>query len=77
MKTNVVSGVHEKLDYIQSVGFETVWIQAVLKSPMKDMGYDISNFKEVDQLFGTMEELKKLIDDIHNRGTRSMVILIY
>ncbi|XP_072161669.1 probable maltase isoform X2 [Bemisia tabaci] len=68
-----IKGVHEKLDYIQKVGFDTIWIQTLFKSPMKDMGYDISDFMAVDPLFGTMEELKKLIDDIHTRGMKVIV----
>lgn len=67
-----ILGILEKLDYIQALGFETVYVQTVFKSPFLDGGYDISDNKDVNPMFGTMKELKNLIDEIHKRGRSTM-----
>lgn len=64
------SGITEKLDYIQDLGVDTVWIQPFFKSPMDDMGYDVQDFKAVDPLFGTMEDFKRLLKGIKERGKK-------
>lgn len=61
-------GIYEKLDYIKGIGIETVWIQPFYKSPMADFGYDVSDFREIEPMFGTMQDFKKLIAGIHERG---------
>ncbi|XP_072161231.1 probable maltase isoform X1 [Bemisia tabaci] len=66
-------GILEKLDYIQALGFETVYVQTVFKSPFLDGGYDISDNKDVNPMFGTMKELKNLIDEIHKRGMKILL----
>lgn len=68
-----ISGILEKLDYIQDLGFETIFIESILKSPFIDGGYDVSDHKDVDPIFGTTKELKNLIDEIHDRGTIDQV----
>nr|XP_018917998.1 PREDICTED: maltase 2-like [Bemisia tabaci] len=65
-----LNGITEKLDYIQDLGVDTVWIQPFFKSPMDDMGYDVQDFKAVDPLFGTMEDFKRLLKGIKERGMK-------
>lgn len=68
-----LKGILEKLDYIQDLGFETIFIESILKSPFIDGGYDVSDHKDVDPIFGTTKELKNLIDEIHDRGMKILL----
>src|SRR5690554_3211579 len=54
-----------KLDYIASLGVEAIWISPFFKSPMKDFGYDISDYREVDPIFGSLEDFDQLIERAH------------
>ncbi|TDG41738.1 hypothetical protein AWZ03_011844 [Drosophila navojoa] len=56
-----LNGVTEKLEYLKEIGVTATWLSPFLRSPMADFGYDISDFKEVDELFGTMEDFEKLV----------------
>ncbi|HCM46019.1 MAG TPA: alpha-glucosidase, partial [Colwellia sp.] len=47
-------GIISKLDYIASLGVDAIWISPFFKSPMKDFGYDISDYREIDPIFGTL-----------------------
>ncbi|CAH0389256.1 unnamed protein product [Bemisia tabaci] len=52
------------------MGIETIWIQPFYRSPMADLGYDVSDFREIDPIFGTMEHFKRLLKEIHSRVMR-------
>ncbi|XP_017868729.1 PREDICTED: maltase A3 [Drosophila arizonae] len=56
-----LNGVTEKLEYLKEIGVTATWLSPFLRSPMADFGYDISDFKEVDELFGTMEDFENLV----------------
>ncbi|XP_036334559.1 maltase A3-like [Rhagoletis pomonella] len=56
-----LNGVTSTLPYLKEIGIEGTWLSPFLKSPMADFGYDITNFTEVDPLFGTMEDLEGLV----------------
>ncbi|CAH0775248.1 unnamed protein product [Bemisia tabaci] len=71
-----LNGIYEKLDYIKGIGIETVWIQPFYKSPMADFGYDVSDFREIEPMFGTMHDFKKLIAGIHERGMKLVMDLV-
>ena len=62
-----IQGIISKLDYISNLGFDGLWVNPFYKSPMLDGGYDISNFFEIDERFGTMDDLKELIEECHKR----------
>nr|XP_018913709.1 PREDICTED: probable maltase [Bemisia tabaci] len=62
-----INRIIEKLDYIKELGVDAIWIQPVYRSPMVDMGYDPISMKEIDPLFGTMEDMKNLIQASHER----------
>ena len=62
------SGVEEKAEYLKDLGIGTVWLSPIFKSPMADMGYDISDFKSVDPIFGTMNDFESLRDKLHTLG---------
>ena len=55
-----INGVIEKLDYLNDLGITGLWLSPIFKSPMVDFGYDIADFKLVDPIFGTNEDLEKL-----------------
>src|SRR6476661_1113187 len=60
-------GILSKLDYLQRLGVDVVWLSPIYTSPQDDNGYDISD-RNVDPLFGTLEELRELTDGLHARG---------
>ncbi|HEU4851137.1 MAG TPA: alpha-glucosidase [Telluria sp.] len=66
-------GITEKLDYIASLGVDIVWISPYFKSPMKDFGYDVSDYCDVDPLFGTLADFDKLIARAHALGLKIMI----
>lgn len=66
-------GVIEKLDYIHSLGVDAIWISPFFKSPMKDFGYDISDYREIDPLFGTLSDFDKLVDKAHAFGIKIII----
>ncbi len=51
-------GIHQKLDYFESLGVGALWLTPIYPSPMKDNGYGISDYKNIDPIFGTMEDFK-------------------
>jgi len=63
-------GIYEKLDYLQWLGVDAVWISPVYPSPMKDFGYDVSNYTDIDPIFGTMADFHALEDEIHRRSLK-------
>jgi len=63
-------GIISKLDYIQDLGFETIWISPFYKSPGKDFHYDISDYTQIDPIFGTMDDAERLINETHKRKMR-------
>ena len=66
-------GIIQKLDYIASLGVDAIWISPFFKSPMKDFGYDISDYRDVDPLFGTLADFDELIAKAHERNIKIMV----
>lgn len=70
-------GVIEKLDYLHghkdSLGIDAMWFSPIFTSPMADMGYDVSDYCDIDPLFGTLDDFKELIEKAHERGINVMV----
>jgi alpha-glucosidase len=66
-------GITRKLDYIASLGVDIVWLSPFFKSPMKDFGYDISDYCDVDPLFGTLADFDALIAKAHSLGLKIMI----
>jgi len=65
-----LQGIIQKLDYIKELGFETIWISPFFSSPQADFGYDISNYTDIAPVYGTMEDARQLIEQIHKRGMK-------
>jgi len=69
-------GVYEKLDYIQSLGCDGIWFSPLYPSPGADCGYDISDYMDIDALYGGMEAFKKVLDGSHERGMKVIMDLV-
>ncbi len=63
-------GILQKLDHIQDLGFETLWISPFFSSPQADFGYDISNFTDIAPEYGTMDDALQLIAGVHKKGMK-------
>lgn len=63
-----IAGIISHVGYLSDIGIKAVWLNPIFKSPQRDNGYDISNYTDVDPLFGTMQQVLKLLDDLHARG---------
>ncbi len=75
--TGTIEGIRQKLDYLSSLGTGAIWITPVYVSPMVDNGYDIADYCAIDPLFGTMEDMDKLISDARDRGIRIVMDLVF
>ncbi|KAF8579715.1 glycoside hydrolase family 13 protein [Ramaria rubella] len=71
-----LNGIRSKLDYLQSFGADVLWLSPIYQSPLKDMGYDISNYRVIDQRYGTLEDWDALVADLHSRGMKLMMDLV-
>ncbi len=70
-------GVIEKLDYIASLGVDAIWLSPFFKSPQADFGYDISDYREIDPDFGTIEDFDDLVEEAHNLGLKIIIDQVY
>ncbi|MED5526911.1 alpha-glucosidase family protein [Gallaecimonas pentaromativorans] len=66
-------GIIDRLDYIQSLGVDAIWISPFFKSPMADFGYDIADYRDVDPLFGKLDDFDRLLAGAHQRGIKVMI----
>jgi alpha-glucosidase len=65
-----LEGILSRLDYIQWLGVDAVWLSPIYPSPMADFGYDISDYAGIDPIFGTMDDFDRLLDACHRRGLK-------
>ncbi|MHA1897951.1 MAG: alpha-amylase family glycosyl hydrolase [Promethearchaeota archaeon] len=68
-----LNGIIQKLDYLHELGVQTIWTTPFYPSPHKDFGYGISDFRNVDPLFGDLDTLKKLISEVHKRNMKILL----
>ncbi len=71
--TGDLKGIAERLPYVASLGVDAVWISPFFPSPMRDFGYDVSDYKSVDPLFGTIEDFKAMVKRAHELGLRVII----
>lgn len=71
-----LNGLTQKLDYLKSLGVDCIWLLPIYPSPLKDDGYDISDFYNVHPDLGTLEDFKKLVEETHRRGMRIIADLV-
>jgi alpha-glucosidase len=67
------SGIRSKLDYLEWLGIDAVWISPFYPSPMADFGYDVSDYTAIDPVFGTLDEFDALLADVHRRGIKMIL----
>ncbi|MBS0386180.1 MAG: alpha-glucosidase [Proteobacteria bacterium] len=68
-----LKGVIEKLGYVARLGVDAIWISPFYRSPMKDYGYDVSDYRDVDPLFGSMADADALVKRAHDLGLKVMI----
>ncbi|MGH8179021.1 MAG: alpha-glucosidase [Steroidobacter sp.] len=66
-------GITERLDYVASLGVDAIWIAPFFKSPMADFGYDVSDYRSVDPLFGSLDDFDRLLARAHDLGLKVMI----
>jgi oligo-1,6-glucosidase len=71
-----LDGIRRHLDHLETLGIDVVWLSPVYRSPMDDNGYDISDYQDIDPLFGTLEDLDALVDEVHARGMKLVMDLV-
>ena len=71
--TGDLRGIARRLDYVQALGVDAIWISPFFKSPMKDFGYDVSDYRAVDPMFGALEDFDGLLEEAHRRGLRVII----
>ena len=69
-------GITQKLDYIASLGVDGIWISPFFTSPMKDFGYDVSNYRDIDPIFGTLEDFDALLERAHSLDLKIIIDLV-
>ena len=71
-----LAGIIHRLDHIASLGVDAIWISPFFTSPMLDFGYDVSDYRDVDPMFGTLGDFDALVDRAHELGIRVMIDLV-
>ena len=71
-----LNGIRSRLDYLKDLGIDVIWLSPVYQSPGDDNGYDISDYKAVMDVFGTMEDFDCLLAEIHHRGMKLVMDLV-
>ena len=69
-------GITSRLDYLADLGVDVLWLSPVYRSPQDDNGYDISDYQDIDPLFGTLEDMDELLVEAHKRGLKIVMDLV-
>lgn len=71
--TGTLKGITSKIEYLASLNIDAIWISPFFKSPMKDFGYDISDYNDVDPMFGTLADFDELVKKAHQHGVKVII----
>ena len=71
-----INGIIEKLDYLKELGIDLIWVSPFFKSPNDDNGYDISDYRDILEEFGTMEDFDRLLEETHKRDMKLIIDLV-
>ncbi len=71
-----IEGIISKLDYIKDLGVTAIWFSPLYKSPDYDYGYDISDYRDIDEKFGTMADFDRLLDECHKRDLKVIMDMV-
>ncbi len=69
-------GVIQKLDYLQALGVDCIWLLPIYPSPLRDDGYDIADYYSVLPEYGTLDDFRRLVEEVHRRGMRIITDLV-
>lgn len=61
-----LNGIIRRLDYLENLGIDAIWLSPVCQSPQDDNGYDISDYQNIDPMFGSLEDMERLIEEAKN-----------
>lgn len=68
-----LAGVTARLGYLEDLGVDAIWLSPFFKSPMKDFGYDVSDYCDIDPIFGTLDDFRKMVAEAHRRGIKVII----
>jgi oligo-1,6-glucosidase len=71
-----LGGIIDRLDYLADLGVDVVWLSPIYRSPQDDNGYDISDYRDIDPTFGTLEQFDTLLEAMHARGMKLVMDLV-
>lgn len=71
-----IQGIITRLDYLQKLGVDVIWLTPVYQSPQKDNGYDISDYFSIEDMYGTMADFDQLLQETHRRGMKLIMDLV-
>jgi oligo-1,6-glucosidase len=71
-----LAGIRSRLDYLAALGVDVIWLSPIYPSPQDDAGYDISDYRDVDPTFGSLEDFDALLADVHGRGMRLILDMV-
>lgn len=71
-----INGIISKLDYLEELGIDAIWLSPVYKSPQDDNGYDIADYQAIDQMFGTLDDMDRLISEAKKHHIRIIMDLV-
>lgn len=71
-----IKGITQKLDYLKKLGVEVLWLTPMYKSPQNDNGYDISDYYNIDESYGTMEDFEEMLNEAHKRGLKIVMDIV-
>lgn len=71
-----INGIISRLDYLKDLGIGAVWLSPVFKSPQDDNGYDISDYTDIDPMFGCLDDMQRLIEEGKKRGIYMIMDLV-
>jgi alpha-glucosidase len=71
-----LNGITARLPYVKSLGVDAIWISPFFKSPMADFGYDVSDYRQVDPMFGSVDDFRKLIAKAHELGIKVIIDMV-
>ena len=69
-------GILRRIPYLIELGVDAIWISPIFRSPMADFGYDITDYTDIDPLFGTMQDFDELLAAAHNSGLKILLDLV-
>lgn len=68
-----LNGITQRLEYVKALGVDAIWLSPFFKSPMRDFGYDVSDYRAIDPIFGTLDDFRTLVDRAHALGLKVII----